>query len=177
VLRTCKVSVADIAGVEHSTEVTAGSLYEAVAAALASLRKDDWVGEIGTGLTTVRVEVLHPPVTHEVKMKDSQAWLQRKSGSPADMVLRDKLLEMLSPLPSLNIGGKSNSSTEEVFRRSGLPPQTGLRRGSRRNPHRGHQKHTSQLSPAPVKIVVDTTIRRSWFEPMSTRTVSPVNCY
>jgi hypothetical protein len=96
VLRTCKVSVADIAGVEHSTEVTAGSLYEAVAAALASLRKDDWVGEIGTGLTTVRVEVLHLPVTHEVKMKDFQAWLQRKSGSPADMVLRDKLLKMLA---------------------------------------------------------------------------------
>ena len=73
-----------------------GSLYEAVAAALASLRKDEWVGEIGTGLTTVRVEVLHPPVTHEVKMKDFQAWLQRKSGSPADVVLRDKLLEMLA---------------------------------------------------------------------------------
>jgi hypothetical protein len=80
----------------YSTEVTAGSLYEAVAAALASLRQDDWVGEIGTGLTTVRVEVLHPPVTHEVKMKDFQAWLQRKSGSPADMVLRDKLLMMLA---------------------------------------------------------------------------------
>ena len=57
VVRTCKVSVADIAGVEHTTQVTAESLYEAVAAALASLRKDDWVGEIGTGLTTVKVEV------------------------------------------------------------------------------------------------------------------------
>jgi len=89
VLRRCKVCVADIAGVEHSTE------YEAVAAALASLRKDDWVGEIGTGLTTVKVEVLQPPVTHEVRMKDFQAWLDRKSGSPAEMVLRDKLVKML----------------------------------------------------------------------------------
>jgi hypothetical protein len=58
--RECKVSVADIEGVEHSTQVTAGSLYEAVAAALASIRKDEWVGEIGTGLTTVKVEVLQP---------------------------------------------------------------------------------------------------------------------
>ena len=41
VVRRCKVSVADIDGVAHSTEVTAGSLYEAVAAALTSLRKDD----------------------------------------------------------------------------------------------------------------------------------------
>jgi hypothetical protein len=95
VVRTCRVSVADIAGVEHSTEVTAASLYEAVAAALASLRKDDWVGEIGRGLTTVKIEVLQPPVTHEVRMKDFQAWLERKSGSPADMVLRDKCAKML----------------------------------------------------------------------------------
>jgi hypothetical protein len=46
--------VADLAGVEQSTEVTAASLYEAVAAALASLRKDDWVGEIGTGLYSLQ---------------------------------------------------------------------------------------------------------------------------
>ena len=98
-VRRCKVSVADVEGVEHSTQVTAESLYEAVAAGLTSLRKDDWVGEIGTGLTTVRVEVLQRPVTHEVKMKDFQAWLQRKSGSPADMVLRDKLLKILSNSP------------------------------------------------------------------------------
>jgi hypothetical protein len=96
VVRRCKVSVADIEGVAHSTEVTAGSLYEAVAAALASLRKDDWVGEIGRGLTTVKVEVQQPPVTHEVRMKDFQAWLERKSGSPAETVLRDKLVKMLA---------------------------------------------------------------------------------
>jgi hypothetical protein len=100
VVRTCKVSVADIEGVEHSTQVTAASLYEAVAAALATIRKDDWTGEIGTGLTTVKVEVLQPPVTHEVKMKDSQAWLQRKAGSPADMILRDKCAKMLAGLRS-----------------------------------------------------------------------------
>ena len=65
-------------------------------AALASLRKDDWVCEIGRGLTTVKVEVQQPPVTHEVRMKDFQAWLERKSGSPAEMVLRDKLVKMLA---------------------------------------------------------------------------------
>jgi hypothetical protein len=95
VVRRCKVSVADTEGVEYSTDVAAGSLYEAVAAALASLRKDAWVGEIGRGLTTVKVEVHQPPVTHEVRIKDFQAWLQRKSGSPAEMVLRDKLVKML----------------------------------------------------------------------------------
>jgi hypothetical protein len=47
-------------------------------------------------LTTVKVEVQQPPVTHEVRMKDFQAWLERKSGSPAEMVLRDKLVKMLA---------------------------------------------------------------------------------
>ena len=94
-----RTSVEDLKGVEHSTRVTAESLYEAVAAAIASIRKDDWVGEIGTGLTTVKVEVLQPPVTHEVKMKDFQAWLQRKAGSPADMALRDKCAKMLTNSP------------------------------------------------------------------------------
>jgi hypothetical protein len=42
--------------------------------------EDDCVGEIGTGLTTVRVEVLHPPVTHEVKMKEKTA-VPRTRGS------------------------------------------------------------------------------------------------
>jgi hypothetical protein len=68
VVRRCKVSVADIEGVAHSTEVTAGSLYEAIAAALTSLRKDDWVGEIGRGLTTVKVEVQHLPTAGEPKI-------------------------------------------------------------------------------------------------------------
>ena len=40
-LRTCKVSVADLEGIEHSVEVTAGTLYEAVAAALAAFREDE----------------------------------------------------------------------------------------------------------------------------------------
>lgn len=95
VVRTCKVSVEDIDGVEHSTQVNAASLYEAVATALGSLVKDEWVGQIGTGLTTVRVEVLQPPVTHEVKMKDFNAWIQRKAGSPADMILRERCAKML----------------------------------------------------------------------------------
>ena len=42
---------------------------------------------------TVRVEMQQPPVTHEVRMKDFQAWLKRKSGSPAEMVLRDKIVK------------------------------------------------------------------------------------
>jgi hypothetical protein len=37
----------------HAIDVTAESLYEAVAQALAALRSHEWVGDIGRGLTTV----------------------------------------------------------------------------------------------------------------------------
>ena len=43
----------DVRDVEHSIEVTAETLYEAIATALAALQQDNWVGEIGQGFTTV----------------------------------------------------------------------------------------------------------------------------
>jgi hypothetical protein len=94
-MRTCKVSVTDIREVEHSVEVTAETLYEAVAIALADLQQDDWVGEIGQGLTTVTVVVQQPPVKHEVKMKDFVSWLGRQGHSPAEVMLKQKLEKIL----------------------------------------------------------------------------------
>jgi hypothetical protein len=80
VLRTCTVAVKDLRDVEHSIEVTAETLYEAIATAL---RQDNWVGEIGQGFTTVTVVVQQPPVKHEVKIKDFVSWLGRQGRSPA----------------------------------------------------------------------------------------------
>ena len=94
-LRTCKVSVTDIRDIEHSVDVTAETLYEAVAAALAALQQDSWVGEIGQGFTTVSVLVQQPPVKHEVKMKDFLSWLGRPGRSPAEVMLKQKLEKIL----------------------------------------------------------------------------------
>src|SRR3982074_1482761 len=91
VLRTCTVAVKDIRDVEHSIEVTAETLYEAIATALAALQQDNWVGETGQGLTTVSVLVQQPPVKHEVRMKDFLSWLERQGGSPAEVMLKQKL--------------------------------------------------------------------------------------
>jgi len=44
----------------HSLEVTAETLYEAIAQAVAVLSAHDWVGDIGKGLTTDTVTVGHP---------------------------------------------------------------------------------------------------------------------
>jgi uncharacterized protein (UPF0210 family) len=67
VLRTCTVAVKDVRDVEHSIEVTAETLYEAIATALAALQQDNWVGEIGQGFTTVTVVVQQPPVNMKSK--------------------------------------------------------------------------------------------------------------
>jgi hypothetical protein len=43
-----------------------------VAKALVVLRGDNWVGEIGKGMTNLRITVANRMVTHEVKVKDSE---------------------------------------------------------------------------------------------------------
>ena len=95
VLRTCTVAIKDLRDVEHSTEVTAETLYEAIAAALAALQQDNWVGEISQGFTTVTVVVHQPPVKHEVKIKDFLSWLGRQGRSPAEVILKQRLEKIL----------------------------------------------------------------------------------
>ena len=95
VLRTCTVAVRDIRDVEHSVEVTAETLYETIATALAALQQDNWVGEIGQEFTTVAVLVPQPPIKHEVRMKDFLSWLGRQGRSPAEVMLKQKLEKIL----------------------------------------------------------------------------------
>jgi hypothetical protein len=95
VLRICTVAVKDVQDIEHSVEVTAETLYEAIATALAALQKDVWVDEIGQGFTTVTVVVQQPPVKHEVKIKDFLSWLGRQGRSPAEVILKQKLEKIL----------------------------------------------------------------------------------
>jgi len=72
-LRTCTVVIYDLHQTAHTLDVTAETLYEAVAQALAVLSEHCWVDEIGKGLTTVTVTIRHPEVTHTVKIQDLRA--------------------------------------------------------------------------------------------------------
>jgi hypothetical protein len=83
-LRACTVVVHDLNGTAHSLDVTAETLYEAVAQAIAAVHSHEWVGGIGKGLSTVTVKVRNPEVTHIVKIQDFENWLNRGSKSPAD---------------------------------------------------------------------------------------------
>jgi hypothetical protein len=93
--KACTVVVHDLNDTAHQLDVTAETLYEAVAQALAMARSHDWVGDIGSGLTTVTVKVRNPEITHIVKIQDFENWLNRGCKSPADLVLKTRLRHML----------------------------------------------------------------------------------
>ena len=94
-LRQCRVTVSDMEGVRHSVEVTASTLYEAVAMGLAAINGEEWAGEIAEGLNTVDVTVIPVPVTHSVRMQDFRKWLDRRGGAPSDISQRDRIRRIL----------------------------------------------------------------------------------
>jgi len=95
------VSCRDLKGTDHTVEVTAESLYEAVAQALAVLQKDLWVEEIGGGLTELRVRVRQPAVEHRVHMKDFWRWLDTQGRTPAECIQKRRLSQIVRPGRSL----------------------------------------------------------------------------
>ena len=95
------MSCRDLGGTEHTIEVTAETLYEAVARALAVLRKDAWVDRIGEGLTELRIRVSHPAVEHRVRMKDFLHWLETQGRTPAECAAKTRLRTLALPDPNL----------------------------------------------------------------------------
>lgn len=94
-VRSCKVVCRNLSGRDHAVEVTAESLYEAVAQALSILRLDDCVDGIGEGLTELRVRVTQPSVEHRVRVKDFQRWLESQGRTPAECALKQKLASLM----------------------------------------------------------------------------------
>jgi hypothetical protein len=82
--------------VEHTVEVSADSLYEAVGRGLAALKDADWSGDIGHGQTTITVVVKQPEVEHKVRMRDFEAWLESNGRSSAEMALKSRLRELVN---------------------------------------------------------------------------------
>ena len=57
-MRSCRVTIQDLDGVAHTVEVTASTLYEAVAQGLAAIRGREWVA--GLALATPRMDQFYP---------------------------------------------------------------------------------------------------------------------
>ena len=94
-LRACRVTVSDLQGVRHTVEVTASSLYEAVARGLIAIRSQEWAGDIAEGLNTVDVAVNTVPVLHSVRMQDFRKWLTRTGGTPRELTQRNQVRGVL----------------------------------------------------------------------------------
>jgi hypothetical protein len=82
-------------GVSHTVEVTAASLYEAVAQGLAAIRGNEWVAGIAQGLNVVKVSVADIRVEHEVRLMDFTNWLEKTGGSPREMSDRQRIRSIL----------------------------------------------------------------------------------
>jgi hypothetical protein len=102
-VRSCRVTISDLDGVAHTVDVTASTLYEAVALGLAAIRSADWVAGIPEGLNSVKVRVTNVPVEHEVKLRDFLKWIERKGGSPKETIDRLHIREVLG-LPATTSG-------------------------------------------------------------------------
>ncbi len=89
------MSCRDLKGIEHAIEVTADSLYEAVAQGLRAFRENEWVDEIGGGLTTIVVVVRQPGVEHKVRVRDFEQWLESQGRTLAEMSLKHRLRELV----------------------------------------------------------------------------------
>jgi len=67
-VKTCSVSLNDPQGVKHTVDVTADSLFEAAATALAIFKKNGWTDSVGSA-ALLEVEVREPPVKHTVTVR------------------------------------------------------------------------------------------------------------
>src|ERR1700676_3749527 len=94
-VRSCRLTITDMEGPSHTVEVTAATLYEAVALGLAALRGHEWVTGIPEGLNPVKVRVTNIPVEHEVKLQDFRSWLNRHGKSPREVTERNRIRDIL----------------------------------------------------------------------------------
>jgi hypothetical protein len=94
-VRSCRVTIQDLDGVSHTVEVTAATLYEAVAQGLAAIRGNEWVGGVAQGLNAVKVAVADVRVEHEVKLMDFTKWVEKTGGSPREMSDRQRIRAIL----------------------------------------------------------------------------------
>ena len=113
-VKSCRVTICDFDGFTHTAEVTAATLFEAVALGIAALRGNDWVAEVAQGLNVVKVSVADVRVEHEVRLKDFLSWLESPGKSPRDIISREKVRTILG----MNVAPASPFSRDAARRSS-----------------------------------------------------------
>jgi hypothetical protein len=86
----------DSAGIRHSVEVAAESLYEAAALAVNEFRRHPWTEGMEPGaVTRLAVSVNAPEMTHELSIRHLEKWAASSSTSPSDAVLKARIRALL----------------------------------------------------------------------------------
>ena len=92
---TCRVSFDDGAGMTHTVSVSASSLYEAAALALAEFSKSGFAFiSVGPG-TRLRVAVETPATTHELSVGKLQSWLDSSGKTLREQAVKVTLRQLL----------------------------------------------------------------------------------
>jgi hypothetical protein len=94
----CRVSYRDVEGIQHSVDVTAESLYEAVAIAIARFRRDDGFPMFPPGpACEFRVQMLaDSPVTHSMALNKVESFAVHGTVSgPKDIMPKERIRLLL----------------------------------------------------------------------------------
>lgn len=88
------MSFAGERGVRHSVEVTASTLYEAAAQALAIFKQSDWADVIGPN-TELLVTVKNPETMHTVTPAQVRRWCDGVTLSPEEVLKRHRVKTLI----------------------------------------------------------------------------------
>jgi len=92
----CVVRLKDSHDTEHSVEVFAESLYEAVLRGLSRLQIVGWENNTNETIKRVEVEIHQEPTRHIVDVPKLLKWIQEDSMYPAQQTRKAKLRKLLS---------------------------------------------------------------------------------
>ena len=93
-MKTCRVTIRDMDGIDHTAQVTADTLFEAVARGIVALKANSWTGDLVQG--SAQVMVNDTPVEHTVRLREFHDWLAKTAGAPRDITHRQKIREILA---------------------------------------------------------------------------------
>ena len=92
----CIVRLKDCHDTEHSVEVYAETLYEAVLRGLNRLADVGWESTANQTVSRVEVEIQQEPTRHIVDVPKLLKWIEEKSMYPAQETRKAKLRKLLS---------------------------------------------------------------------------------
>lgn len=89
----CTVSFTDTNGITHSVNVSAGSLFEAAALAVAEFRRCGFADAAPGPGTILDVAVQSPSTAHSLRASQLAGWLRSSGKSPNEQALKVRLRE------------------------------------------------------------------------------------